>query len=70
MTKYKLIFTESYLKLLELNPNHPFLRLHELKGKLNGKYSVLITMSYRTIVTFAVTERGIVLLEIGSHDVY
>ena len=91
MSKYKLIFTESYLKrerkflkrhpelverykkilrLLELNPSHPSLRLHKLKGKLEDKYSVSITMSYRIILTFAVTERGIVLIDIGSHDVY
>ncbi len=91
MSKYRLIFTESYLKrekrflkrhpelvdrykkvlkLLELNPNHPSLRLHKLKGKLAGKYSVSITMSYRIILTFAVTEKGIVLIDVGSHDIY
>ena len=91
MSKYKLIFTESYLKrekkflkrhpelverykkilrLLEVNPNHPSLRLHKLKGKLADKYSVSITMSYRIILTFAVTEKGIVLIDIGNHDVY
>ncbi len=91
MTKYRLIFTDSYLKreerflkrhpelidrykkvlkLLELNPNHPSLRLHKLKGKLSGKYSVSITMSYRIILTFAVTEKGIVLIDVGSHDIY
>lgn len=91
MNRYKLIFTESYLKrekkflkkhpklirrykkilrLLELNPNHPSLRLHKLKGKLEDKYSVSITMSYRIILTFAVIEKGIILIDIGSHDVY
>jgi mRNA-degrading endonuclease YafQ of YafQ-DinJ toxin-antitoxin module len=58
------------LKLLELNPNHPSLRLHKLRGKLDDKYSVSITMSYRIILTFAVTEKGIVLIDIGSHDIY
>lgn len=91
MSKYKLIFTESYLKrekkflkrhpelverykkilrLLEVNPNHPSLRLHKLKGKLADKYSVSITMSYRIILTFSVTEEGIVLIDIGSHEIY
>jgi len=91
LSKYKLIFTESYLKrekkflkrhselverykkilrLLEVNPNHPSLRLHKLKGKLADKYSVSITMSYRIILTFAVTEKGIVLIDIGSHEIY
>jgi addiction module RelE/StbE family toxin len=91
LSRYKLIFTETYLKkekkflkkhpelverykkvlrLLELNPKHPSLRLHKLKGKLDGKYSVSITMSYRIILTFAVTEKGIVLIDVGSHDIY
>lgn len=56
------------LRLLELNPTHPSLRLHKLSGKFKGKYSISITMSYRIIIAFAVTERGIVLLDIGAHD--
>ena len=44
------------LKLLEINPHHPSLRLHKLKGKFKDKYSVSITMSYRIILTFAVVE--------------
>ena len=65
--------TERYkkvLRLLELNPNHPSLRLHKLEGKLIGKYSVSITMSYRLLLAFAVTKNGIVFISIGSHDVY
>ena len=58
------------LRLLEVNPNHPSLRLHKLKGKLADKYSVSITMSYRIILTFSVTEEGIVLIDIGSHEIY
>ena len=56
------------LRLLELNPSHPSLRLHKLSGKFLGKYSVSITMSYRIVITFTVTEKGIVLLDVGSHD--
>jgi len=56
------------LKLLELNPSHPSLRLHKLSGKFQGKYSVSITMSYRIVITFTVTEKGIILLDVGSHD--
>jgi len=29
---------EKTLLLLEINPQHPFLRLHQLKGKLEGLY--------------------------------
>ena len=56
------------LRLLELNPTHPSLRLHKLNGKFKGKYSISITMSYRIIITFTITEKGIVLLDVGSHD--
>ncbi len=59
------------LRLLELNPAHPSLRLYKLRGRFMGKYSVSVTSSYRIILTFAVTEKGIVLLDIGAHnDVY
>ncbi len=33
-------------------------------------YWISITMSYRIILTFAVTEKGIVLIDIGSHEIY
>lgn len=56
------------LKLLETNPYHPSLRLHSLKGKFQGKYSVSITMNYRIILTFGVKDEEIVLIDIGSHD--
>ncbi|SNZ10673.1 addiction module toxin, RelE/StbE family [Persephonella hydrogeniphila] len=56
------------LRLLELNPYHPSLRLHKLKGKFKDKYSVSITMSYRIILTFAIVEKEIVLIDIGHHD--
>ena len=46
------------------------LGLHKLKGKLAGKYSVSITMSYRIISTFAVTEKGIILIDIRKHEIY
>ena len=32
------------LKLLEIDPNHPSLRLHPLKGKLKGLYSISINI--------------------------
>jgi len=56
------------LKLLEINPFHPSLRLHKLRGKFKDKYSVSITMNYRIILTFAVVKNEIILVDIGSHD--
>ena len=59
------------LKLLELNPNHPSLRLHKLKGKFSDKYSVSITMNYRIILTFTIVKDEIVLIDVGAHnDIY
>lgn len=59
---------EKTLKLLELNPNHPSLRLHELKGKLKGLYSVAINITYRITLEFLISDNGIILIDIGSHD--
>ena len=59
---------EKTLKLLEVNPFHPSLRLHELKGKLKGLYSVSINMSYRIVINFIITDQDIILINIGSHE--
>lgn len=56
------------LQLLELNPSHPSLRLHALKGKLKPLQSVSINMSYRITLELLVTEKEIVLVSIGSHE--
>lgn len=56
------------LKLLELNPFHPSLRLHALQGRLQEVYSVSINLSYRITIEILVSEAEIVLLNIGSHD--
>jgi len=59
------------LQLLELNPSHPSLRLHALKGKLKPLQSVSINMSYRITLELLVTDKDIILVNIGSHeDVY
>ncbi|MEI7901120.1 MAG: plasmid stabilization protein [bacterium] len=56
------------LQLLELNPDHPSLRLHKLKGRLKDLYSVSISLSYRITLSFTMIEGAIVLIDIGSHD--
>jgi addiction module RelE/StbE family toxin len=63
-----LIQYERTLKLLELNPNHPSLRLHELKGKLKGIYSVSINISYRITLELIIAESNIILIDVGPHD--
>ena len=59
---------EKTLKLLEVNPHHPSLRLHELKGKLKGLHSVSINISYRIILELLITEKDIILIDVGPHD--
>jgi len=56
------------LKLLEIDPNHPSLRLHPLKGKLKDLYSVSINISYRITLEFFMTEIEILLVNVGHHD--
>lgn len=59
---------EKTLKLLELNPFHPSLRLHRLSGPLRDLHSVSITISYRITLEFLLEDGKIVLVNIGSHD--
>lgn len=59
---------EKTLKLLELNPKHPSLRLRKLKGKLSELYSISINISYRITITFIIENNIIIPINIGSHD--
>ncbi len=56
------------LRLLELTPLHPSLRLHKMQGRFRDKYSVSITMSYRIVIAFVITETEIILIDVGHHD--
>lgn len=53
---------------LQNDPFQPGLALHPLAGKLAGCYAVSLTYSYRLTLTLLITEKEIVLLDIGSHD--
>jgi len=59
---------EKTLKLLEINPRHPSLRLHKLQGKLSELYSVSINISYRISIDFIIENDQIILIDIGSHE--
>ena len=56
------------LKLLELNPMHPSLKLHTLKGKFQNKYAVSINYSYRVVIAFVLVKDEIIPIDIGHHD--
>lgn len=53
---------------LQRDPFQPHLSLHPLTGKLAGCYAVSLTYSYRITLTLILTEKEIILLDIGSHD--
>jgi mRNA-degrading endonuclease YafQ of YafQ-DinJ toxin-antitoxin module len=59
---------EKTLKLLELNPQHPSLGLHPLKGKLHSLHSVSINIAYRITIELIITEKTIIPVHIGTHD--
>ena len=62
---------EKTLQLLELNPFHPSLRLHRLKGELKNLHSVSINLQYRITLHLVIKDGLIIPIDIGTHnDVY
>ena len=59
---------EKCLHILAANPFHPSLRLHPLRGRLTGLYSLSITLSYRLTIELLIEENEIVPIDIGTHD--
>ncbi len=53
---------------LKDDPFQPHLELHALGGKLEGIFAASISHSYRLTLSLKITEREIILLDIGSHD--
>lgn len=56
------------LQLLEANPFHPSLRLHQLSGRLSGLHSVSINLSYRITLEFLIQDQEIIPVNAGDHD--
>ena len=56
------------IELLTIDPYHPSLRLHKLKGKLRAYYSVSINMKYRVVIDFVIRNNEIIPIDIGTHD--
>jgi proteic killer suppression protein len=59
---------EKSLKLLEINPNHPSLRLHKVNIQGTEVFSVSINISYRITIDILIDELEIIPINIGSHD--
>jgi mRNA-degrading endonuclease YafQ of YafQ-DinJ toxin-antitoxin module len=53
---------------LQADPFQPHLKLHPLGGRLDGCHAVSLTCRYRITLTLLITEKEIILLDIGCHD--
>lgn len=56
-------------KIFRDNPLHPSLRLHALKGKLSGLFSISVTLNFRVIFK-RMPNGDIVFISVGRHDLY
>lgn len=56
------------LQLLEANPFHPSLRLHPLRGKLEGLHSLSINLSNRITLELLIQDEQIIPVNVGDHD--
>ncbi len=80
---YKPTFIRQYKKLLkalqqeikekiglfEKEPDHSFLKVHKLHGKLKGFSSFSVNYEYRIVFEYE-TKKRVALLSVGNHDVY
>ncbi|GEM_PF-136025 len=57
------------IKLFKDRRNHHFLRVHKLRGKLEGRFSFSIDFRFRIVFCYLTKEEA-VLLAVGIHDVY
>jgi len=56
------------LSLLEQDPHHPHLKLHALRGSLEGLWAARVTYKVRLILILRPDEQAVILVDIGSHD--
>jgi len=56
------------IQLMEVDPFHPSLRIHQLSGKFKDLHSISINISYRISIEFMVKNKQIILVSIGTHD--
>ena len=59
---------EKALKLLELNPYHPSLRIHKVTIQGDEVFSISINISYRITIDLLIDKLEIIPINIGSHD--
>ncbi len=56
------------LRYLEKDSFQPHLKYHRLGGKRKDVQAVSLTDSYRIVLTVVISEKEVILLDIGSHD--
>ena len=56
-------------ELFKINPLHPSLRLHALKGKFLGYWSISVNKNYR-IIFRRLSNGDILFISVGKHDIY
>ncbi len=56
------------IRLMEVDPFHPSLRIHSLSGKLKDLYSISININYRISIEFLIEDKQIIPISIGTHD--
>ena len=64
---------QNYQRVITLlcnDPYHPTLKLHRLNGGFQEYHSVSLSFQYRIMVDFIIKENEIILIDIGSHDIY
>ncbi len=64
---------EEALEKIELfrdSDTHPSLRVHKLKGVLEGRWSFSVNYRYRIIFMWERPYKSAILLAIGDHSVY
>jgi len=59
---------EKTLKLLQIDPCHPSLKLHKLSGRLSDLHAVSINTAYRITLEFIIQDHAIIPVDVGSHD--
>jgi addiction module RelE/StbE family toxin len=57
------------ISLFSNNPNHPYLKTHKLKGKLDGFWSFSVNYAFRIVFEYESKDNA-VLLAVGNHDIY
>lgn len=57
---------DKQLKLFAIDPKHPSLRTHKLKGRLGNVWSISAGLGIRLL--YVMTPDGALFFDVGSHD--